>query len=221
MLLINKPKGMTSFDVIRILRKRLGIKKIGHAGTLDPLAEGLLIVLVGKEETRLASKFLSLPKTYETIAILGIKTDSGDLEGKIVNKRDTVGISEYQIKNALSELQGTFMWEVPAYSAVKVKGKPLYKYARENIEVNLPQKEMQIYDISIKNISYGDKICKVEYSASVSSGTYIRTLNEKLGEKLNIPSTTGSIRRISIGDYNLSEAIDPYEATLDLMVPAL
>ncbi len=212
---------MTSFEVIKIIRERLGIKKVGHAGTLDPLAEGLLIVLVGKEETRLASKFISLPKTYDTVAILGFRTDTGDLEGSIVDKHNSVEISKSQIENALLELKGTFMWEVPAYSAIKVNGKPLYKYARENIKVNLPKKEMQIYDISIKNISCTDKICKVQYSATVSSGTYIRTLNEKLGEKLNIPSTTGHIRRISIGGYHLNEAMDPYDATLDLMVPAL
>ena len=207
MLLINKEKGMSSFDVIRFLRKKLGVKKIGHAGTLDPLAEGLLIVLVGKEETKAAQDFQGLDKEYEAIARLGIKTDSGDLEGKELERQICKEISKKQIEKALKELEGEHMWQVPIYSAVKVDGRPLYKYARENKAVKIPEKKMGIFQMELLRIENHDEYTDVHYRAKVSSGTYIRVVSEKLGELLGCPATTAHIKRTQIGDFSLSEAL--------------
>ncbi len=206
MLLIKKEKGLSSFEIIRELRKILNIKKIGHAGTLDPLAEGLLIVLVDKEETKKAQEFLGLDKTYEAVARLGIRTDTGDLEGKIIEKKDDCNAGNSEIKYALSSLKGSHEWEVPLYSAVKVNGKPLYKYAREGQTVQAPKKKMQIYKIELVNIKRQGKYIDIHYKAKVSSGTYIRTLSEKLGEKLNCPATTAFIKRTAIGQYSIQDA---------------
>ena len=197
---------MSSFAVIQKLRKRLGIKKIGHAGTLDPLAEGLLIVLVGREETKKAQEFIGLDKEYEAVARLGIKTETGDLEGDIVESSDTSGLSDLQIKDALLSLKGCHRWAVPVYSAIKLKGKALYKYARSGQTVKLPKKEMCIYNIELKEIVREGDFVDVRYIAKVSSGTYIRTVSEKLGEKLSCPASTAYIKRTCIGDFKLKDA---------------
>ncbi len=207
MLLINKQSKISSFQVIKELRGKLKVRKIGHAGTLDPLAEGLLIVLIGKEETKKAQKFIGLDKVYEAKARLGIKTDTGDLEGKIIEKKDGCKITQPEIEEALHSLKGLHEWEVPIYSAIKINGKALYKYAREGKKVKPPKKKMQIYEIELLDIKRQDKYIDIHYKAKVSSGTYIRVLSEKLGEKLNCPATTAHIRRISIGEYSLQEAV--------------
>ncbi len=197
---------MSSFAVIEKLRKKLAIKKIGHAGTLDPLAEGLLIVLVGKEETRKARDFIGLEKEYEAVARLGIATDSGDLEGKIIQKESPKEISDSEIKSAIESLRGCHSWQVPAYSAIKVKGKALYKYARAGQNVELPKKEMCIYEIKIKEILRKEEYIDIRYTVSVSSGTYVRTISEKLGERLKCPATTAYIKRLRIGNFKLQDA---------------
>ncbi len=206
MLLIYKEKGVSSFDVVRQLRKILNVKKIGHAGTLDPLAEGLLIILIGKDETKKSRDFLKLDKTYEAIARLGIKTDTGDLEGKVIDKKETCQIPGSEIKHALLSLKGAHEWEVPLYSAIKVNGKALYKYAREGKSVSPPKKKMQIYEIELLDIKKDCEYMDVHYRAKVSSGTYIRTLSEKLGEKLNCPATTAHIKRVAVGQYLLKDS---------------
>ncbi len=207
MLLVNKPINISSFQVVEKVRKLTGIKKVGHAGTLDPLAEGLLIILIGKEETKKAKDFLGLDKEYEAIARLGISTDTGDLEGKIVKKK-TCEKSFEEIKNALLKLKGRHLWEVPKYSAIKVDGKPLYFYARQNIKIEIPKKEMEIKNIELIDIKENDEFIDVRYMALVSSGTYIRTVSEKLGELLGCPSTTAHIKRTKIGTYSLDDAIN-------------
>ncbi len=206
MLLIHKESGMSSFAVIEKLRKKLTVKKIGHAGTLDPLAEGLLIVLVGKEETKKAQDFIGLEKEYEAVARLGVSTDSGDLEGKIIRKKKPKNISDSEIKSAIESLKGCHCWQVPAYSAIKVKGKALYKYARSGQNVELPKKKMCIYEIRIKEIIHKEEYIDIRYVASVSSGTYVRTISEQLGERLKYPATTAYIKRTRIGDFKLEDA---------------
>ncbi len=206
MFFLYKEKGMSSFDVIRKLRKKLGVKKMGHAGTLDPMAEGLLIVLVGKDETKKAQSFSGLDKEYEAVARLGQKTDTGDLEGKIMQEKNCTHINLEHVKNALEKLKGSHLWQVPIYSAVKVDGKPLYKYAREKIPVKIPEKEMIIHEIELLAFKKSAKFYEVKYRAKVSSGTYIRVLSEKLGELLECPATTTHIKRTMIGKYSLKDA---------------
>lgn len=208
MLLINKPIGLSSFDVIRKIKKHFPDFKIGHAGTLDPLAEGLLILLINSE-TKQAQQFTGLDKTYIHTARLGIKTTTGDLEGKIIKSQIVKNaIYTKTVKNALEKLTGEFMWPVPMYSATKVKGKPLYKYARENASITPPTKKMTVYENKLLDISCKEGYCDVTIKSKVSSGTFIRVLNEKLGEQLGYPSTTAHIKRIQIGKFKLSDAID-------------
>ena len=214
MLLIYKEKGLSSFAVIEKLRKLLGIKKIGHAGTLDPLAEGLLIVLVGRDETKKQQDFMKLDKEYEAVARLGIKTDTGDLEGKIVERRNC-SIDKKEAEKALTGLLGCYIWELPLYSAKKVKGKPLYKYAREGKSVEVPKKEMCIKSIELLDVKCSDGFCDIKYKVTVSSGTFIRTLSEKIGEALSCPATTVFLKRTKIGKFSVENAKKLDEIKLD------
>ena len=206
MLLIYKEKGLSSFAVVQRVRKITGVRKVGHAGTLDPMAEGLLIVLVGKDETKTAQKFSGLDKEYEAVARLGVSTDTGDLEGEVVSEKDCSSLSDNTIKSALLSLKGEHRWEVPKFSAIKVKGRALYKYARANEEVDLPKKNMHIYKIELISITRTQTHIDIKYRAEVSSGTYIRTISEKLGKLLSCPATTTYILRTKIGKYDLQDA---------------
>ena len=205
MLLIYKEKGISSFKLLQKIKQKCSYKKLGHTGTLDPLAEGLLIVLTDTE-TKKQQEFMGLDKEYEAIARLGIQTTTGDLEGKLIKTRGC-NLSEEQITNALLSLQGEHLWEVPLYSAIKVNGKPLYKYARENKQVEIPRKKMQIFNIQLISINRKTQHTDVHFKVKVSSGTYIRTITEKLGEKLNCPATTTLIKRTKIGSYSLKDAL--------------
>lgn len=215
-ILIDKPKGITSFDVIRKLRKKFGLQKMGHSGTLDPVASGLLIIGIGKGTKKLTN-FLKLPKIYETEIILGIKTDTGDITGKIKEERkislengilkfNNKKIPKEKIKEILEKITGKLNLPVPLYSAVKISGKPLYKLARKGIEVKPPKKEMEIFWIKLKDdFKYKDYyILKLEMK--VSSGTYVRSIAEEIGRKLGIPATVKELRRTQIGKFKVSQA---------------
>lgn len=149
-LLIDKPKGITSFDAIRILRRKLGIKKMGHGGTLDPLASGLMIIGIEKGTKKLNS-VLKLPKVYEADILLGIKTTTGDMEGDIVAQKDIENISLDTIQKVLKSMVGKMTLQVPAYSAIKIAGNPLYKYAHAHLAVKPPSKEMEIFWIKLRD----------------------------------------------------------------------
>lgn len=196
-LLIDKPKGITSFDVIRILRKKLGIHKMGHAGTLDPLATGLMIIATGSK-TKELNNFLKLDKIYIADILLGTQTDTGDITGKIIKKKKVKNIDINKIKN----LKGDIKLLVPYYSAIKHKGKPLYKYARENKKIKI-KKDMFIYYLKI--ISLKDNILKIKIK--VKSGTYIRSIAEEIGRQLGTVATIKNLRRIQIGEYKIKKAM--------------
>lgn len=200
-LLIDKPKGITSFDVIRILRKKLGIKKMGHAGTLDPLATGLMIVATD-EKTKTLSSFLKLDKTYEVRAILGIETDTLDVTGKVLEKRDLPLLSKEQVIRAVDKLKGVHNLSVPLYSAIKRQGQPLYSYARKGLMVELPVKEMEVF--YSRCISYDSG--HVSMILSVSSGTYIRSLIKEFARFLGTIATVEELRRTQIGDFKVTNA---------------
>jgi len=215
-LLIDKPKGITSFDVIRKLRKKLGVQKMGHSGTLDPLASGLLIIGIGKGTKKL-TKFLKLPKIYEAEIVLGIKTDTGDMAGKIMNEEKIIvengllkfnnkKLSPEKIKEILKKITGKLNLPVPLYSAVKISGKPLYKLVRKGINVKPPKKEMEIFWIKLKE-SFKFKnyyILKVEMK--VSSGTYVRSIAEEIGKRIGVPASVKELRRTQIGKFKVSQA---------------
>jgi len=204
-LLVDKPKGITSFDVIRRLRKELGIKKMGHAGTLDPLASGLMIIGIN-DGTKRMDEFLKLPKSYEAEILLGTKTDTGDLEGEVIDTAEAYDIDEDYIREVVNNFVGVFELPVPAYSAVKRGGKKLYELAREGKEIELPIRKMEVYKSVFKKISESEEGPIVTVVFDVASGVYIRSLVEYLGKFLDIPATLSGLRRTKIGGWNIKDA---------------
>ena len=200
-LLIDKPKGITSFDVIRKLRKKLGVRKMGHSGTLDPLATGLLLIGVGKGTKKLKG-LIGLPKTYSAEVLLGVRTDTGDLEGKVIEEKPVPKLDEKRVKKVLKDLEGGIDLLVPIYAAVKIKGKPLYKYAREGREVEVPIKTMHVIKAELLGIK--DNVLEVQFE--VKSGTYIRSIAEELGKRLGTVAMLKNLRRIKIGDFSVKDA---------------
>jgi tRNA pseudouridine55 synthase len=208
--LIDKPIGITSFDVIRKLRKELNIKKIGHAGALDPLASGLMILGLG-EGTKKLKEYIKLDKVYEFNCLLGKKTTTGDLEGEVLEETERKEISLEKVKKVLNSLVGVNKLEVPIYSAVKKDGESLYKKARRGEKVELPVKDMEVYWIKLKGHHKEGKYYVLVLEAKVSSGTYIRSLSEKIGKELSLPATTSMIRRTEIGEFRVEKAENPPE----------
>lgn len=219
-LLVDKPKGITSFDVIRKLRKTLGIKKMGHAGTLDPLATGLMIIGIN-DGTKKLNNYLKLSKTYTAEILCGVSTTTDDLEGDVEDVMNCA-IDESNANEVLNELKGIISLQVPLYSAIKIDGKPLYKYAREGIDIIPPTRDMEIRDIefvSMKEISFDIEENKVslgggEYHGQlitvhidVASGVYIRSIAREIGRQLNCSATLSNLRRTSVGEFRIEEAL--------------
>ena len=204
-LLVDKPKGITSFDVIRQLRRILKIKKMGHSGTLDPFATGLLIVGIGKGTQKL-SEYIGLSKTYIADIVLGIATDTGDSTGNVLIEKDASGVTKSDVEIKLSQMVGTLMLPVPVYSAVKRQGEALYKKARRGESVELPIKPMTIHKILLLDFNRDRKkiVCVVEMY--VGSGAYVRSIAEELGRRLGLPAMVQELRRISIGDFQIKDA---------------
>lgn len=206
-LLVDKPKGISSFDVIRILRRKYGIKKMGHAGTLDPAASGLMIIGMEKGTKKL-SELTGLDKVYLIDVLIGIKTDSGDMEGKILeNIPVKKELNPKIIEPVLKSLTGNIEIEVPIYSAIKFHGKPLYKYARENIEVPTPRRTVEIYTLRFISLKKIDSHYLLQVSLHCQKGTYARSIAQMIGEKLDLPSTVQDLRRTKIGNYDVNDAI--------------
>lgn len=203
-ILIDKPKGITSFDVIRILRKKLGIRKMGHAGTLDPFATGLLIVAIG-DATKKLTQFIKLPKTYEAEIVFGIATDSGDETGKIIRQEKSV-ISREDLEAEINKLIGVQKLAVPIFSAIKIGGEALYKKARRGEKIDLPIKEMEVRNAILKDVVYENSQTVVNLILDVSSGTYIRSLAVELGRRLSAPAHVRNLRRTKIGDFSIEQA---------------
>ena len=202
-ILVNKPVGITSFKLVYIIKKKLNVKKVGHCGTLDPLASGLMIVLVGKY-TKLQEKFMKQDKVYLATIKLGIKTDSGDLEGKIISQSDYSHIKKIDIKNALNSFIGKISQIPPMYSALKVNGKKLYELARKGITIERKSREITIYNIDFLDFKKDTFSIRIK----CSSGTYIRTLAEDIGKKINTDTVLINLVREEIGNYKLSSAIN-------------
>lgn len=206
-LLVDKPQGITSFDIIRQLRKKLGIKKMGHGGTLDPMATGLMIIGINEGTKELAS-LIKLDKVYYADIRLGMSTDSGDADGNVLKRKVVTDVlSDTDIEDVLHTCSGTHTYIVPIYSAIKVDGKPLYWYARNNITPpHIPEKEMTVYAISLLDSYPSDKYWHIRIRIHVSSGTYIRTLAETIGERLGYPAMLTGLRRTRIGDMDITDA---------------
>lgn len=198
-LLVNKEKGMTSRDVVNEVSRILGIKKIGHTGTLDPMAEGVLVLTIGKA-TKLGELLTAYEKEYVAKVKVGIKTDTLDITGNIL-KREKID-KKIDYEKLLKSFPKKYNQEVPIYSAVKVNGKKLYEYARNNENVDLPKKEVTIKKIEL----LGSDKESFEFKCLVSKGTYIRSLIRDLGNKVNIDFTMSSLVRTKQGDFKIKDA---------------
>ena len=200
LLVVNKPEGYTSRDVVNKLSKILNTKKIGHTGTLDPIATGVLVCLTGKY-TKLVDLLTALDKEYIAEIKLGIKTDTGDITGNVIDTSNKV-ILKNDILDVLEKFSKKYLQTVPKYSAVKINGKKLYEYARKNIEIELPKREVNIYNLEL--ISFNDDIIKIK--TKVSKGTYIRSLIEDICEMLGTVGCMKSLVRTYQGIFGIDEA---------------
>lgn len=202
LLLVNKPSGITSFKLVNTIRKKLQIKKAGHCGTLDPLASGLMLVLLGKA-TKMQDNFMKKDKVYLADIRLGMRTESGDLDGNIVSESDYSHVTNEKIKDVCAGFTGEIEQIPPMFSALKVGGRKLCDLARKGIEIERKARKIMIYSIDILDFFNG--IIKIRVKCS--SGTYIRTLAEDIGKKLKTDAVLNNLVREEIGDYSLTEAV--------------
>jgi len=203
---LNKPKGITSQDAVTKVKRILNIKKAGHTGTLDPMATGLLMVCINKA-TRLASYFTDLDKEYRAVMKLGESTDTQDAEGNVTAAGGKVDFDENTIREALKAFEGRILQQPPMFSALKHKGKALYKYARKGIEIERKLREITIYSIELQKIN----LPYVEFMVRCSKGTYIRTLCYDIGQKLGTEAHMCKLERTAIGSFGLNESLSPDE----------
>lgn len=220
---IDKPQGVTSFDVVREVRRLVNHKKVGHAGTLDPLATGLLIVLVARPATRLQDAFMFLRKTYTATVRLGQTTASHDAEADVEDATDARHLDDEAIKQCLRGFAGDLEQVPPMYSAIKIDGEKLYKKARRGETVDRPPRPVSIYDISATDIRRAregafspteasgqsdvpDGTIDVDIRVECSKGTYIRSLARDIGQELGVGGHLRALRRTAIGEYSAENA---------------
>lgn len=202
LLIVNKPAGYTSRDIVNIISKKLNTKKVGHTGTLDPIASGVLVVTVGRY-TKLGNMLTALDKEYIAEIKLGIKTDTLDITGKTVEEKSYSHLNKEKIENTLKSFIGPYQMEVPIYSAIKVNGKKLYEYARNNESVKLPVKNVKIEELEL--LDFQNDTIKIR--AKVEKGTYIRSLIRDICEELDTVGTMQSLTRTKQGNFKLNDAI--------------
>lgn len=200
-LLLNKEIGDTSFQAINKAKKIIGASKVGHSGTLDPFASGLLVVTVNKA-TKVNQFIESLTKEYIATLKLGIKTSTLDLEGEIIATKEVPNLSKELIIHTLDQFKGKIKQVPPMYSALKVDGKRLYDLARQGVEIERKEREVEIFDIELLNFTNDI----IEFRVSCSKGTYVRTLGEQISEKLNTFGHLISLVRTKVGNFELSNA---------------
>lgn len=206
-ILVDKPAGMSSFSVVARVRRKLseGAEKkvkVGHTGTLDPFATGLLILLVGKG-TKRSNEFLKLDKKYEATICLGKTSTTGDPEGEIFEQKVEKVPETDDILRVVQSFLGEIEQRVPNFSAVKINGERAYKLARKGVEVEMPVRKVKIYDIEVLDYKWPE----LKIACHVSSGTYIRTLGEDIGKKLGVGGYLTALRRTEVGEFKVSEAV--------------
>jgi len=199
-LLIDKPKGITSAKAVALVKRRFKVK-VGHTGTLDPLATGLLILLTGKR-TKQAGTFLHMDKTYQVRAMLGMTTTTYDVAGDVVKTCDRV-VSREETEEALKAFVGELLQVPPAYSAKKISGKKAYELARQGLEVEMPASKVTAYSLRLIAFDYPNFTLECE----VSSGFYVRSLVHDLGERLGVGATVEEVRRMRVGSYRIEDAL--------------
>ena len=199
---VNKPEGYTSRDVVNIVGRFLGTRKLGHGGTLDPMATGVLVIAVGT--ARKALEFITDDtKEYVATVKLGIETDTLDITGNVVKEKENYFLDKAKLSSVLKSFVGKYNQEVPLYSSVRVGGKRLYKYARENIEVELPKRKVEIKNLELIECNHEEFVIKT----IVSKGTYIRSLIRDIGDKIKIPCTMKKLVRTRQGDLTINDAV--------------
>ena len=201
-LLVNKPKGWTSHDVVNLIKCRFNAK-VGHCGTLDPAASGLLVLLIGKA-TKLSNKLSASDKVYEGTILFGVATDSQDMEGNVIEEKDTSSLTIDSVRDAFASFQGEQQQIPPMYSAVKVNGKKLYDLAREGKVIEREPRKINIYEIEITSIA----LPKVDFRVKCSKGTFIRTLCNDIGIKLHFCAVLFNLKRIQSGEFSLDKAFE-------------
>ena len=204
-LVVNKPKGYTSRDIVNVISKKFNTKKVGHTGTLDPIAEGLLVVPIGRA-LKISELLTSEKKEYIAKVILGYETDMLDITGKEI-KRNIPKVDKDKLIKVLNSFVGKYNQEVPMYSAVKVNGRKLYEYARSNIQITPPSKIVEIYSISLlEGPIYKEDIIEFTMKCEVSKGTYIRSLIRDIAYKLSTYGTMKELIRTKQGPFLLEDA---------------
>lgn len=213
-LLINKEIGLTSRQEVNNVSRKLNQKKAGHIGTLDPFADGLLIVLLGSS-TKISPFLEVMDKTYMATLKLGEKTNTGDLTGEVIETKKVPELSKEFIKENLAKFLGEQVQIPPMFSALKVKGKELYKYAREGVEIERKERHINIFNINLINFTKDE----ITFIAKVSKGTYIRTLGEDIAIKLGTIGHLTKLTRLEIGPYSLKDAKKSSEVTENDLLP--
>jgi len=202
LLLVNKKEGMTSHDVVDFIRKRFNLRKAGHGGTLDPMATGLLIIMIGRY-TKIAQRFLGYDKEYIATMLMGISTDTGDKEGKIISERGASQDKLSELEKICDSFKGEIEQVPPMFSAKKVKGKKLYELARRGVTIHREPKKVVIKSIEIKNVSD----TSVTIYVKCSKGTYIRQLAHDIGERIGCGAHLTKLERTKIGPFSLENAV--------------
>lgn len=203
-LLIDKPKEYTSHDIVAIVKK-ISKEKVGHTGTLDPNATGVLPLLIGKA-TQISKYLINHDKTYIATVKLGIKTDTADSEGKVIEEKDVIGFNTEIVEKVLNNMIGKQKQIPPMYSAIKVKGKKLYEYARNGEEIKIAPRDIEIYDMKLLNVN--NEEAEITFKISCSKGTYIRTVCEDIAERLNTVGYMKDLRRIRVGEFDINQSIN-------------
>lgn len=201
MLLVNKPAGVTSHDVAQVVRRKLGVRRVGHTGTLDPMAEGLLILLVG-EATKHQAVFQHHEKAYEATVRLGTRTDTGDATGRAIEAAPAPPLDPDGVAHVLASMRGAVSQTPPSYSAVKVRGRPAYWWARRNAPVALPARTVQIAELTLLRLTPPTLTFRVRCSA----GTYVRTLAEQIAQRLGTVGHLTALTRVRIGEWAVEDA---------------
>ena len=202
---INKPEGMTSHDVIYKLRKIIGVKKMGHTGTLDPMATGVLPICLGKA-TRVAEYMDMDFKKYRCTMVLGMVTDTQDVTGEVLETYSTEGVTEEAVREAFSGFHGVIDQKPPMYSAVRINGRRLYDYARAGEEVEVKTRQIYIRDLEIESIDLDSEPKRITYTVECSKGTYIRTICQDVGMTLGCGATMEKLDRIQSGSFTIANS---------------
>ena len=202
-LIINKPKDFSSHDVVNVLRKELNTKKVGHTGTLDPKATGVLPILIGNA-TKISKYLVEHDKTYSVVMELGTRTDTLDSEGKILETRKVETLDEEKIKEVLSSFLGKQKQIPPMYSAIKINGKKAYEYARNGQVVEITPREIEIYEMKFKK--YFDN--QISFIVKCSKGTYIRTLCQDIAKRLGTIAYMKELQRTDVDIFNINQKIE-------------